>query len=292
MSDCKHYQADFNDYRDNQLDQQRHQQIAKHLSGCPVCRRHIEQSVTIEQYIRDEADTWTVPEHLWARIKASADDSTDSPEKRLKPQSWMAAAVLVCALVIVAINVSEIGNVNPTDTVASALVSEFHTFVISGRRLDYVDTRPVAIRQWFGNKVDFRVPMPVQAERLSLAGGRLCNMLDQRVASYMYQSGDAWVSLYIMKATSEESSQKKSREGIGKDLMHQGYGYIDWEREGLRYSLVGDIPIAQLRRIAKSFYSTQASTEWLKLNLSGVIPSWASVNRNIKHPQKITRETI
>jgi anti-sigma factor RsiW len=260
MSDCKPFEADFDDYRDKQLDEQRHRQIANHLSACSACRRQVDQDAIIEQSIRDDADAWAVPEHLWARIKTTAGVIAAPLERRLKPQSWMAAAVLVCALVIIGMNISLQSDVKlidtKADTVASALVSEFHTFVISRRQLDYTNNQPTAIRQWFGNKVDFRVPMPVQTAQLSLVGGRLCNMLDQRVASYMYQSGDAWVSLYIMK-----SSAEKIAGGIGKDLMHQGYGYVDWEREGLLYSLVGDIPAEQLRQIAKSFYSTQASSD-------------------------------
>jgi anti-sigma factor RsiW len=272
MSDCKPFEADFDDYRDNQLDEQRHRQIASHLSACFACRKQVDQDAIIEQSIRDEADAWAVPEHLWARIKTSADVEAASIGKRLKPQSWVVSAVLVCALVIVGVNISLQSDVKlintKVDTVASALVSEFHTFVISRRQLDYTNNQPTAIRQWFGNKVDFHVPMPVQAAQLSLVGGRLCNMLDQRVASYMYQSGDAWVSLYIMK-----SSADKIARGIGKDLMHQGYGYVDWEMDGLRYSLVGDIPAEQLRQIAKSLYSTQSATKLNKLSLAGVTRS-------------------
>ena len=264
MSDCKPFEADFDDYRDHQLDEQRHLQVANHLSGCSACRRQVDQDAMIEQNIRHEVDTWAVPEQLWARIKASADGAIAPGEKRLKPQSWLAAAVLVCALVIVGMNINQQSNVSSADAVASILVGEFHTFVVSRRQLDYTNNQPTAIRQWFGNKVDFRMPMPVQAAQLSLVGGRLCNMLDQPVASYMYQSGDAWVSLYIMKSTADNIAG-----GIGKDLIHQGYGYIDWEREGLRYSLVGDIPVEQLRQIAQSFYTIQASTDFLKY-VSGV----------------------
>lgn len=270
MNDCKHYEADFDDYRDNQLDEQRNRQIESHLSDCADCRRFIEQASSIERNIRDETDTWGVPEQLWGRIKASADQASASSVKQLKPQSWIAAAILLVALVVVGFNVNQQTNVNPVNTVAATLVSEFHTFVISRRQLDYTDTQPVAIRQWFGDKVSFRVPMPVQAEQLSLAGGRLCNMLDQQVVAYMYHSGDAWVSLYIMKSTSDENSQNQNRQGIGKDIMHQGYGYIDWERAGLLYSLVGDIPVEQLRLIAKSLYSRQASLEPLRLSVLAI----------------------
>ena len=273
MNDCKQFEVDFDDYRDNQLDEQRHRQIEAHLSTCSTCRRQVDQDAMIEQSIRDEADSWTAPEQLWARIKASANDESVSVEKRFKPQSWLTAAVLICSLVIVGMNVSWQTNEglpnSGADTIASTLVSEFHTFVISQRQLDYTNNQPGAIRQWFGNKVDFRVPMPVQTEQLALTGGRLCNMFDQRVASYMYQSGDAWVSLYIMKSTADQIGNNIPK-GIDKDLMHQGYGYIDWEREGLHYSLVGDIPVEQLRQIAKSFYSIQASNQ---LSLRGAAKS-------------------
>ena len=268
MIDCKPFEADFDDYRDNQLDEQRHQQIANHLSGCSTCRRRVDQDAMIEQRIRAEADSWTVPEKLWERIKASADSATAPVENRLKPRSWVAAAVLVCALVIVGMNFDRQSNVSSTDVVASVLVSEFHTFVVSQRQLDYTNNQPTAIRQWFGNKVDFRMPMPEQAAQLSLVGGRLCNMLDQPVASYMYQSGDAWVSLYIMKSAADNIAG-----GIEKDSIHQGYGYIDWERGGLRYSLVGDIPVEQLRQIAQSFFSTQEASRFLQLSLAGVTGS-------------------
>jgi anti-sigma factor RsiW len=268
MIDCKPFEADFDYYRDNQLDEQRHRQIANHLSVCSACRRQVDRDAMIEQSIRTEADTWTAPEQLWARIKASADGVAAPVEKGLKPRSWVAAAVLVCTLVIVGMNINPLSNVSSKDVVASVLVSEFHTFVVSQRQLDYTNNQPTAIRQWFGNKVDFRMPMPEQAAQLSLVGGRLCNMLDQRVASYMYQSGDAWVSLYIMKSTADNIAG-----GIEKDSIHQGYGYIDWERGGLRYSLVGDIPVEQLRQIAKSFYSTQEASRFLKLSLAGVTGS-------------------
>ena len=86
-----------------------------------------------------------------------------------------------------------------SNSVASALVNEFHTFVISKRALDYTHNKPAEVRQWFGSKVDFRVPLPVEAPAMVLSGGRLCNMFDQRVVSFMYRYDDAWVSLYIKK---------------------------------------------------------------------------------------------
>ena len=100
----------------------------------------------------------------------------------------------------------------------------------SHRELDYSDTQPAEIRNWFADKVDFRVPLPVKSDNFRLAGGRLCNMFDQRIASFMYQVDDAWVSLYIMR-----SARAAQNPGASHELLLQGYGFIDWENQGLHY---------------------------------------------------------
>jgi anti-sigma factor RsiW len=130
-------------------------------------------------------------------------------------------------------------------------VNEFHTFVISHRELDYQDSRPAEVRKWFSDKVNFRVPLPVKTVDLQLAGGRLCNMFDQRIASFMYEVDDAWVSLYIMRSKPDRAAS------VEQELLLQGYGYIEWENQGLHYSLVGDVSVERLRQIAASLYSTQ-----------------------------------
>ena len=148
--------------------------------------------------------------------------------------------------------------------VASALVNEFHTFVISRRGLDYDHDEPEAIREWFSNKVDFRVPLPKLASGMQLAGGRLCNLLDQRVVSFMYLSEDAWVSLYIMKPVVQGSAWAAEFE-----QLVQGYGYIKWVHEGLQYSLVGDIPLELLRHFADRLNTDQLAIGSGMFALSG-----------------------
>ena len=158
------------------------------------------------------------------------------------------------ALGVVSFSLLENTQQTDSELVAAALVNEFHTFVVSHRELDYRDSQPVEIRKWFGDKVNFRVPLPVKTDDLQLAGGRLCNMFDQRIASFMYRVDDAWVSLYIMRSKPHRSSTADN------ELLLQGYGYIDWESQGLHYSLVGEVAIERLRQIGGSLRSTQLLT--------------------------------
>jgi len=248
MSECKSFRSDLDAFRDGLLDEERSLQIDRHVEGCDACRAEIEQAEAFEAQIRQRAVQWQPPEYLWQRIRHSA-DALQSGKRRGKPLSWAVAATLIIAVIAIGFNVDRQSGQSSADSVASVLVNEFHTFAVSRRELDYIDSEPVAIRQWFGDKVDFRAPMPSRVDGIQLAGGRLCNMLNQRVASYMYRSDGAWVSLYIMK------SGEGLQDHPGHHLSVQGYGYIEWENEGLRYSLVGDISVDQLHRIADEMYT-------------------------------------
>ena len=168
----------------------------------------------------------------------------------------MSAAMLLITVSIAGFNLLQTNDEDESEIVASVLVNEFHTFVVSHRALDFSDTRPAEIRGWFGDKVDFRVPLPVKSTELKLAGGRLCNMLDQRVASFMYKVDGAWVSLYIMRTARDGQSPDP-----GHEFLLQGYAFIDWESEGLHYSLIGDLPVERLRQIAEQLRSTRILTQ-------------------------------
>ncbi len=273
MNDCTSFRSDLDAFRDGLLSEERTQQLHQHILSCNSCHGEAKQADAIDAEIRNSAAQWLAPEGLWTRIQNSADnlDSANQRRSHRKPLAWAVAAMLVIAVGVIAFDIDRRTEQASIDSVASVLVNEFHTFAMSRRNLDYIDSEPMAIRQWFGDKVDFRVPLPTKVSGLNLSGGRLCNMLDQRVASYMYQSDGAWVSLYIMK------SGQDLDHSTGGYLSVQGYGYIEWENEGLHYSLVGDIPISRLHQIADSIHSQQLSSPAIQSSLPGDVTQLSSL---------------
>jgi len=252
MSGCDPVRADLDAYRDGALDSARAREVRLHLRACRGCAAELERAASIERGLRATAAGWRPPAGLWSRIRASVDalERDGAPAVRAPRGRPYRAAAAGLALAVVAVaggaHLLGRGGDAPADTLASALVNEFHTFVISRRALDFPSASPGTVRGWFSDKVDFRPPMPAAAPGLRLAGGRLCNILDQRVASYMYESGDAWISLYIMKSDVPASARLDGGAGTVS-----GYGYVGWSSGGLRYSLVGDVPGHELRRIAE-----------------------------------------
>jgi anti-sigma factor RsiW len=257
MNVCAAIRGDLDAYRDNTLDESRQCEVHEHLQGCTDCQQQAERAAAIELELKDQASDWIPTAGLWTRIKSSAElQSTTRPVsgRRFYQLPWAAVALLLVTLGVTSFTLVDNAQRTGAEVVAAAVVNEFHTFVVSHRELDYQDSRPAVVRKWFGDKVNFRVPLPVKTDDLPLAGGRLCNMFEQRIASFMYRIDDAWISLYIMRASPHRSST------ADHELLLQGYGYIDWETQGLHYSLVGEVAIDRLRQIATSLRSTQLLT--------------------------------
>ncbi len=253
MNTCDDTLTDLDAFRDGELEVERCRAVGEHLAHCDSCRQKVARDNAFEQQLRSAADDWTASDELWQRIRKSSRRSQPAKGPRL-PLPAIAAGLLLALGAVVSLLSLERHQPQSGDRVATALVNEFHTFVVSQRDLDFSDDRPQQIRNWFGSKVDFRVPLPVRTREFRLAGGRLCNMLDQRIVSYMYRIDDAWVSLYIMKSTDKATNRQP-----GLEQILRGYGTINWQADGLVYTLVGDVDSNRLREIARALYMPQSA---------------------------------
>ena len=106
MSDCDLFRTDLNAYRDDLLDEERKQQLRRHVLHCQHCSEEIRQLDLMETDIRIRAEQWVAPVDLWERVQSSV--KSRNRRKPLlhtishKPLSWVATAML---LVIVAFSV-------------------------------------------------------------------------------------------------------------------------------------------------------------------------------------------
>ena len=256
MTDCQSVQDSLDAYQQEALNPARQASVTEHLAGCEICQRVLQADQQMNSAIADVADKhWTAPEGLWHRIQQSTgqESAADSKQglKRLDSRQWAIAAMLLLTVGLTSVLLFPGQRTAEEQAVAGALVNEFHTFVISRRDLDFYESEPETLRSWFGKKVDFRVPMPQLTGGLDLVGGRLCSLFDQRLVSFMYLDDDAWISLYIMKSQAVEGHNSSL------EKLVKGYGYIEWVHEGLRYSLVGDIPFQALQRFAEQIQGAQ-----------------------------------
>jgi anti-sigma factor RsiW len=161
------------------------------------------------------------------------------------PMTYAIASVLAVVLVTV-LSWPPRQDAQVVTALADELIGELDTFNVSGRSLDLEAHDPGKVLTWFKHKIAFHPSAPlVQAGPFHLQGARLCNLLNRRVASYMYDSGAHRASLYIVPGT--VYSQRASGGG------RYGCGFVSWHEDGLQYTLVGTAGLSNYRRWQVSY---------------------------------------
>ena len=82
MSECTSFRADLDAFRDGLLDEERSQQLQRHVESCDSCRAQAKQAEAIEAGIRANAAQWLPPDYLWTRIQSSADELDSVGQRR------------------------------------------------------------------------------------------------------------------------------------------------------------------------------------------------------------------
>jgi anti-sigma factor RsiW len=249
-------------YLDGTLDAVSTAALQHHLATCQHCRTELERVWSLEERLRLTFRTEPVPATLWPRIRAGLERHASpgravESRQRLPLRFWpmVVAAVLLLALGGALFHRAVLLPHALATRVLSVPVQDLQTFVVSQRSLDMADADPQHLRQWFQGKVDFPPPLvPTQVGSARLVGGRLCYFLDRRVASFMYTTAGRYLSLYVMP---RQGLRSPSGDGVplprtpARVYEVQGYTHILWWHTDLLYSLVSDLPQAQLFELAQ-----------------------------------------
>ena len=148
-----------------------------------------------------------------------------------------------------------LGKIDPVDT----FFRDFETFLLKDQALDVAATDMVQLAGWFGDRLPFELP-PVGANEgdVKLVGGRLCWLLDRRLASLSYESAHGPVVLYIMSAKGIDAPDGRDRPEIGHSVSwHRSTGKASliWSSEELLFVMVGSQEVHNLMTIAQALTS-------------------------------------
>jgi anti-sigma factor RsiW len=101
------------------------------------------------------------------------------------------------------------------------------------------------VAPWFAGRVELAPTVKdLTAEGLPLVGGRLDLIGGQRVAVAVYRRNAHWINVYMWRADSPL--------GIAAGAAKRsGYNILTWQRDGVVYSAVSDINIAELSALER-----------------------------------------
>ncbi len=223
---------------------------------------------TLNTLLREQAETVKAPATLRAAVADKYGIDESGVERANGPRLAMPSrrSFLLGAGGALAAGVAGVGVVTNFSTPAtrqeSAVETFFHdfeTYLAKDKAIDISETSMIRLAQWFGPRLPFELP-PVSSsgQNASLVGGRLCWLLERRLASLSYESNDGSMVLYIMKAAGIAVPDGEDDKTIGQNVSwHRSAGNTSlvWHSGDLLYVMVSQLEVRRLMSVARTLVS-------------------------------------
>lgn len=250
---CRTIGEQISAYLDEELPASEIAEVQHHLESCLVCRSLAEQERGARTLLRARRNTLRAPapEAMWQRVQEGLDQAEAQRRRRRR---WVAVAA---SLAVLAIGVGAFYFGAPSrarEVVAETVDDHIRYLLRPETSLDMATSDPKLLSQWFQGRLDIGVHIPsLERAGLQLRGGRVCYLLDRRVAYLMYEKEGRRYSLFVMDQAGVHFPKGKDLALDGHRIClssYKGYNLAVWEAHGLLYSLVADQAPEQLVEIA------------------------------------------
>jgi anti-sigma factor RsiW len=248
------------------------QRVRQHVSRCPGCARELAALEELQRHLRRLAADSRTPDGLWVRMSDRLDRAAAMPPLAAtdRPQSptrrWVMWAASAAALGTVAVGAQRLLPLSSVEPVIAEPVQDFITFRLSGRTEDFVSRDAAELARWAESRTTFALP-PLRQDLgdYQLTGGRLCWLLDRRLAGISYARGSEKAVVYLMDGAglSIPTSGRPLDTGARVRIHHyKGHGVAVWREHDIIYVVV-------------------ARNETLK----GLLPALSSLAHTSRHPE-------
>ena len=192
-----------------------------HLRDCARCANGVSAAMRFKRAVRDATPSIAPPP---LRMHQSV---------RL---GWLAAAAVVAILVA-------IGTIAASRRAAGRELIDLHTTIVASTNpIDVLSTDRHTVKPWFEGKVPFAVDVPeLTGTPFRLAGGRVVFWRGRPGAYLLVTKGAHRISVFVF-------SEDTPRIATPRSMTIE-----TWERDGLRYIAVGDVPLSDLDQLKRAF---------------------------------------
>ena len=120
------------------------------------------------------------------------------------------------------------------------------------------DANDKVVVEWFNSRMGYAMAVPCITDKATkLRGGRLCRLFNRKSAAFMYQRGGVDLVLFAFKGAGLSLPAKRMMHTKGGTFYIQhasGRPVAMWKRDGVTYSLVGDLDRDELLRVAGTIH--------------------------------------
>jgi anti-sigma factor RsiW len=162
-------------------------------------------------------------------------------------------AVLVMASMIAIYS----GNRRMERQQAFSEIADLHVATLASTNpVDVVSTDRHTVKPWFQGKIPFTFNLPeLQNSEFTLQGGRVTYLGQTPGAHLIYQVRKHQISVFIFQ-------DRDMKGGLGSDQevrRRSSFEVETWEQDGLRYFVIGDANVGDIRELASRLKAAGSS---------------------------------
>lgn len=232
-------------YLDGELESAETLELDCHLRECAACAAEGLRRVQWKRSLQSAGQRYTADPAVRDRIrKGIAPQTTVAVSRRWWPAFAAVAATLVVivSLMVVRVNSHRVRN----DQILSELADLHVSTLASATPVDVVSSDRHTVKPWFAGKIPFSFDVPeLQGTPFELVGGRV---------SYLEQSPGAELVVRVRKHQVSVFIFQEKAVPVGFPhtalLDARSFHLETFERGGLRYFVIGDVAVEDVRALA------------------------------------------
>ena len=258
----KHTHSDLERLADGECLPDEARLIQADLEADPKATEELRQLEELNQLVRSAAGSIEAPATLRESTKRltaddNAADATSTTGNKLFGRrvllagaGGLLAAGLASVAVIPHIEMLYRRELDPVTT----FFHDFETYLLKDKALDIAETNMVHLAGWYSDRLPFALP-PIGSigAGAELLGGRLCWLMERRLAALSYETNEGPFVFYVMDADGIELPESQKKSDFSEPVSwHRSSGHTSliWKSGGLLIVMVGTQELRQLMSMA------------------------------------------
>jgi len=243
---CEFAQTSVHAYFDGELDAVRSADFEVHADICVECQAELKAIGTLRRQLQESDLFEQASPQLVERIrKQIAQETNEKPSKSFSVRRAFlipAFGALATAAAVLVVFFALQSHEHSTQITAE-LVDAHVRSLQPGHLTDVLSTDQHTVKPWFDGKLDFIPPVSDLSEQgFPLVGGRLDIIDGHDVAALVYSRHKHLIHVFVWPYGGKESSLVNSG-------SRQGYNWLQWQSGDMKFCLVSDASLEDLREL-------------------------------------------
>lgn len=250
-------------YFDHALGVKENLDLQEHLQSCPDCSDRAEAETFFRAFLREQLVAPPLSEQAKRRIIRRAVAPSTTRRRFQLPHQLLshvrdftvgaAVAAAVMVLVFGAFSVWPTANDITQEMMRDASMA-YGAYRGKEVPMEVVSTDDRQVTQWFNTRMGYELPrFCINDQSTQLVGGRLCRLLNRKSAALKYQRNGSEFLVFAFKDDNLSLPIKQTvqtKAGAMHIRQIDGRLVAVWQRNGITYSMVGDVDRDSLLNVA------------------------------------------